>query len=172
MVDEMRIEMVCLSHLIADVSKAIRQAHPYEEPAFDIYPLKPGKGQEAGRIGHLPKPMSVKEFAHYVDGALATRSLTWGERNQTIRTVAVVGGAADGEWERAQAAGADILVTGEVKQHVALEASESNFAIMAAGHYATEHPGTASLAVKMGELVPEVEWLVFEPKPGQAGRPV
>lgn len=171
-VDEARIEMVCPSHLISGVTKAIREAHPYEEPAFDIYPLRPGKGQQAGRIGHLQTPMSLREFSNFVDDALATTSLTWGEQNHTIRTVAVVGGAADGEWRSAQAAGADILVTGEVKQHVALEASESGFAIMSAGHYATEHPGTAVLGQRMAELVPSVEWLVFEPQPGTSGRPL
>ena len=82
-----------------------------------------------------------------------------------------MGGAADGEWPAAQALGADLYLTGEVKQHVALEASEMGIPIMAAGHYATEQPGAAELAKRMETLIPEVEWVVFEPAPGQAGRP-
>ncbi|MBC8065646.1 MAG: Nif3-like dinuclear metal center hexameric protein [Chlorobia bacterium] len=171
-VDEVRVEMVCPSHAVKSVSAAIRQAHPYEEPALDLYSLMQGKGQEAGRIGQLTQPLSLSEFADVVDGTLSTRSLTWGDRSQLIRTVAVVGGAADGEWQQAKAAGADILVTGEVKQHLALEVSESGFAIMAAGHYATEQPGTVALKYRMGKLLADVEWLVFEPQPGASGRPL
>ena len=88
-----------------------------------------------------------------------------------VRKVAIVGGAADGEWMAAQRAGADVFVTGEVKQHVGLEASESGLPILAAGHFATEHPGAAVLADRMRDLVPEVEWIVFEPAPGLHGRP-
>lgn len=170
--DEERVEMVCPGHAVERVSKALRQAHPYEEPAFDFYTLKPDKGQEAGRIGELAKPLKLGDFANLVDQTLATRSLTWGDKNKSITTVAVVGGAADGEWQQARAAGADILVTGEVKQHVALEASECGFAIMAAGHYATEHPGTAALKHHMQKLLADVDWLVFEPQPGTSGRPL
>lgn len=171
-VEEVRIEMICPSHLVALTTKAIREVHPYEEPAIDIYPLKPSKGQQGGRIGQLADAMSLRDFSTLADAELKTRSLTWGDPNKLIQTVAVVGGAADGEWRSAQAAGADILVTGEVKQHVALEASESGFGIMAAGHYATEHPGTTVLGQRMAELVPSVEWLVFEPQSGASGRPL
>lgn len=171
-VEETRIEMVCPSHLVTAVTRAVREAHPYEEPAIDVYPLKPNKGQQGGRVGQLSNEASLLEFSRLVDSELRTRSLCWGDPNKVIRTVAVAGGAADGEWRSAQAAGADILITGEVKQHVALEASESGFAIMAAGHYATEHPGTAALGKQMAELIPSVEWLVFEPQPGTSGRPL
>jgi putative NIF3 family GTP cyclohydrolase 1 type 2 len=85
--------------------------------------------------------------------------------------VAVVGGAADGEWKAAQRAGASVLVTGEVKQHVALEASESGFAIIAAGHYATEQPGCSALRDRMATAMDGVDWALFEPEPGSAGRP-
>jgi len=64
-----------------------------------------------------------------------------------------------------------VLVTGEVKQHVGLEVSENGFAIVAAGHYATEHPGCVALRDRMATAMPEVEWIVFEPKAGHAGRP-
>ena len=88
-----------------------------------------------------------------------------------ITRVAVCGGAADGEWRDAQRQGADVFVTGEVKQHISLEASESGMAIIAAGHYATEQPGVVELSRRMGEEIPSIVWKVYEPPAGFAGRP-
>lgn len=171
-VEEARIEMVCHSSLVNPVVRALRSAHPYEEPAFDLIPLKTGYGQAMGRIGALAEPLSLQEFAARVDSTLGTRSQAWGRPEKHIQNVAVVGGAADGEWQKAKSAGADVLVTGEVKQHVALEAADSGFAILASGHYATEHPGCSSLRDRMAEEVPDVEWSLFEPEPGYHGRPL
>ncbi|WP_107850967.1 Nif3-like dinuclear metal center hexameric protein [Oceanimonas marisflavi] len=38
-VDELRIELVCEDHLIREAVAALRDAHPYEEPAYDVWPL-------------------------------------------------------------------------------------------------------------------------------------
>jgi dinuclear metal center YbgI/SA1388 family protein len=170
-VDEIRVEMFCFGHLRQGVEAALRQAHPYEEPAFDFIPLDESATQKMGRIGDLPKQMALDRFEVFVERSLDTKCWTWGAADALISRVAVVGGAADSEWRAAQEAGADVLVTGEVKQHIALEASAAGFAIIAAGHYATEHPGAVELANRMRVGLPGVEWLVFEPSPGTNGRP-
>jgi putative NIF3 family GTP cyclohydrolase 1 type 2 len=156
----------------AAVTRALRQAHPYEEPAYDMVPMLPAREQPMGRVGLLPEPMRLEEFARLVDGRLDTRSWAWGDPGKRIRRVAVVGGAADSEWIAAQRADADVLVTGEVKQHVALEASESGMCLLASGHYATEQPGVLALRERLAEAVPDVEWSAFVPEPGRAGRPL
>ena len=171
-VDEARIEMVCPDGRIRQVLAACRSAHPYEEPAIDVVSLRNGTGNPMGRIGNPQTPMVLADFVEHVDQSLATRSQVWGKAEKSIRRVAVVGGAADTEWRAARSAGADILVTGEVKQHVALEASESGFALIAAGHYATEQPGCAALANRLAVEVSEVDWELFDPLPGAAGRPL
>jgi len=171
-VEEMRVEMVCPGQLSSDVIKALRAAHPYEEPAFDLVPISGGKGQQLGRIGELTEPVSLSDFAASVDATLGTHSLTWGWADKPVARVAVEGGAADSDWQAAKAAGAYVMVTGEVKQHIALEAAESNFAIIAAGHYATEHPGCEALRQRMAQEVPDVGWFLFEPPPGMSGRPL
>ncbi|HWA82839.1 MAG TPA: Nif3-like dinuclear metal center hexameric protein, partial [Fimbriimonadaceae bacterium] len=96
----------------------------------------------------------------------------WGKPDRPIKKLAVVGGAADSEWRDARQAGADAFLTGEVKQHVGLEVVEEGFAIIASGHYATEHPGCRALRDRLAEAMPDVEWLLYEPEPGLAGRPV
>ena len=164
--------MTCRQELCGGVESAIRQVHPYEEPAIDVYVLRESYEQAAGRIGTLPHPMSLRAFADHVDTSLGTRSWAWGDPDQVIRTVGVVGGAADGEGRFARRAGADVFLTGEVKQHIALEASESGLPIIAGGHYATEQPGVEDLAAAMSKLLPEIEWSVFAPEPGWHGRPM
>ena len=170
-VSEVRIEMVCPGDRSSTVEAALRQAHPYEEPPCDWHVLKPLQVHPMGRVGTLPEPIDLKGFSELVEHRLNTKTLAWGAPEASIRKVAVVGGSADSEWRNAQDAGADLLVTGEVKQHIALEAAESGFAILAAGHYATEQPGCKALCRAVQELVLDVDWLLFEPEPGYAGRP-
>ncbi len=169
--EESRIEMHVLANSKGAVDRAVRRAHPLKEPAIDWYPLAPHDEQRAGRIGKIA-PISLSAFSTAIDKALATRCWAFGNPDDKIKVVAVTGGAADDAWQDARNAGADVLVTGEVKQHVALEAVESGFRIIAAGHYATEHPGCVTLRDRMAKAVPDVEWVLFEPKPGEAGRPI
>ena len=58
-VDEIRIEMVLPRASRADVVRALRAAHPYEEPAFDVFELASWPGDTGtGRVGELPTPMT------------------------------------------------------------------------------------------------------------------
>lgn len=167
---EVRIEMRLEAPDRRRVEAALRAAHPYEEPAYDFVPLEGSAGRKAGRIGSLSEPIPADQLAGWLDERLATRSLVWLAQPQSaIKTIAVVGGAADGEWRAAMAAGADLFVTGEVRQNVAVEASESGLAIAACGHYATEQPGMEAMARRLRELGWDA--VLFEPPPGQAGRP-
>lgn len=171
-VDEVRIEMSCRAELADAVIRAIRAAHPYEEPAIDLYVLNESFEQPAGRLGSLPQPMTLQQFSEHADRVLGTRCWVWGDANRLVRTVGVVGGAADSEWKGALRAGVDVFLTGEVKQHIALEASESGLPILAAGHYATEQPGVEALAEALKNTLPDLAWSVFAPTPGHHGRPL
>lgn len=169
--DERRVEMVLRRDQKRIVERTLRENHPYEEPAYDLLLSPPVPEQPAGRIG-VVEGTTLAAFAAQIETILTTRAWAWGDPQKKIRKVAVVGGAADGEWIAAQRAGADVLVTGEVKQHVALEAAESGFALVAAGHYATEQPGVAALRDRMAVRCPQIDWRLFTPEPGRAGRPL
>lgn len=169
---EIRVEMVLAASRQHAVADAVRRVHSYDEPAFDFYRLTEREEQQISRIGDLGEALPFHAFAAYVDAALNTRCSAWGAPERPIARVAVCGGAAADEWVAAQAAGADAFVTGEVPQHVALEASESGLAIIAAGHYQTEHPGCLRMRDRLAERVSNVEWLLFEPQPGLHGRPL
>jgi dinuclear metal center YbgI/SA1388 family protein len=170
-VEEVRIEMRLEAPDRSAVEAALRSAHPYEGPAYDFVPLVGSAGRQAGRVGRAPEPIAPSKLAAWLDERLMTKSLAWiAHPDRPIESIAVVGGAADGEWRAAQAEGADLFVTGEVRQNVAVEASESGLAIAACGHYATEQPGMEAMAQRLREMGWDAA--LFEPSPGQAGRPM
>lgn len=168
-VDEHRIEMDVPVGRESEVYAAISAVHPYEEPVIDFLAKSTKVMARAGRLGSLPNDQTPSEFQQVVDRVLDCRSQLWLSSDEPIRKVAVVGGAAASEWKAALAAGAGILVTGEVQHHIALEATESGLTMMAAGHYHTEQPGIVELALRLrGTLSLDV--IVFEPEPGKFAR--
>ncbi|MEJ5170872.1 MAG: Nif3-like dinuclear metal center hexameric protein [Fimbriimonadales bacterium] len=169
---ELRLEMLVPNERVNRALQALRAVHPYEEPAFDVIPLADRKPWPIGRVGRLQTPLTAKELALLANEALKTRTSVWGRRDQSIRTLAVVGGSGDDLWASAKAAGADALLTGEVRQHHGLAAQEEGFAMLAAGHYATENPGTRRLCELLARAFPNVAWEFFDPEPGQGGRPI
>ncbi len=171
-IEEHRIEMICPSRVVDDVVMAIVERHPYEQPAFDVLKLKPLVEQPLGRIGELAKPLRLGDFKLHCDKSFATSSLAWGDPNKVIEKVAVVGGSGDHQWDEALKAGADVLVTGEVRHHIAKEATEMGMGMMACGHYATENPGMDSLRNMFATQFPEVRCQLFTPHAGLSARPL
>lgn len=91
-----------------------------------------------GRIGELEKPATLDEFASFVGRTLDAAARVGGDGTRYVRRVAVLGGAGGGDWAAALEAGADAYVTGEMKHHEALAATEAGLAVIVAGHYETE----------------------------------
>ncbi len=166
-VAEVRIEMQVRDHCKHAVESALYKNHVYEEPAFDWVRLADGIAHRAGRIGSMRE---VDNFQAYVDERLESRSEMWVGHDRAISRVAVVGGAASGEWRAALAAGADAFITGEVPQHVGLEASESGMTIMACGHYATEQPGMVEMAKQLRQRL-SIPVEIYVPDGGLHGHP-
>lgn len=165
---ETRIEMVVPDPFVAAVTSALRKHHCYEEPAFDLVPLKNSLSHPLGRIGEIDSTLSWDELKQRVDTALDTRCLIWKSPVEKVKSVAVIGGAGDSEWAAAHAAGADVLLTGEVRHDVSLNAGKLGF--VQAGHFATEHPGMAEMARRLNES--GLLATTFEPKRGFSGRPL
>src|SRR5262245_11709941 len=69
-VDEWRLEVIVPEAKVAGVVRAMRQAHSYEEPAFDVYPLKPGFSGGEGRVGELAGAVPLGELARTAKAAL------------------------------------------------------------------------------------------------------
>ena len=139
--------MVAPRALRSTVVAALRAAHPYEEPAFDVVELVPPDepGTGLGRVGRLPAPMTLTGFVGYVAARLPATAAgvrAGGDPQRLISTVAVCGGAGDGELDAATAAGADVYVTSDLRHHVAAEhlADPGRPALVDVAHWAGEWP--------------------------------
>lgn len=141
-VEEVRLETIVPEELAGPAVKAMRAAHPYEEVAYDLYPLaNEGPARGAGRVGVLAGPGAVafEEFVEHVKSALGVGNVRCGgEPARKIHRVAVCGGAGAEFWPDARAAGADVLVTGDIGYHAAKEMISAGLNFIDAGHYGTE----------------------------------
>lgn len=133
---------------VGSIRRALIGAHPHEEPAIDLCPLEnPSRESGLGRLGVLPEPVSLAEFAAEVVRRLDAPGARFvGEASRVIERVALIGGSGATLWREAQCAGADVLVTGDVKYHTAREAESSGFCIVDAGHGCTETGAVDALA--------------------------
>lgn len=155
-VSEWRFEVVVPESKVPAVVAALRAAHSYEEPAFDIYPLKPLPGGEGeGRIGEVPVPIPLRDLAATVKATLSAAAVgVVGDPRKPIRRVAVACGAAGEFLNDAIRAGADAFLTGEMRFHDCLSAEAAGVGVLLPGHHATERPGVDDLAARLAAEFP------------------
>lgn len=136
-VAEEKIEVVFPTSLKNRVLKAMLNAHPYEEPAYDIWHLDVSANvQGLGRIGTLVEPMTLEAFAHFVKQQLDVPALrVVGPLDKEVKKVAVVGGDGNKYVYTAKFAGADVFVTGDIGFHVAQDAEVNGLSIVDPGHH-------------------------------------
>ncbi|MCA1719963.1 MAG: Nif3-like dinuclear metal center hexameric protein, partial [Actinobacteria bacterium] len=149
---ETRLEVVLPRRLRSQVVRAMRMAHPYEEPAFDLLELAPAPGPAGiGRVGRLPEPVTLQELTRVVAAALPATPVgvrASGDPLRVVERIAVCGGAGDDLVGAAAQAGADAYVTGDLRHHPSLEAPEG-LALVDGGHWATEWPWLADAAARL-----------------------
>jgi len=139
-VEEVKIETIVPQKLLNKTINAMIKAHPYEEVAYDIYPLEnQSKTFGLGRIGYLEQEMILMDFVKKVKAVLEVCNVkVVGDLNRNIKKVAVCGGSGASSINTAVFKGADVLVTGDIKYHEAHEAIAQGLALIDAGHWATE----------------------------------
>ncbi len=142
---EDRVEVIAPARARRELLTAMRAAHPYEEPAFDIFALAPPPADVGlGRIGSLSQPESLNAFVSRVHSGLPQTS--WGVRaagdpGMTVSRVAVCGGAGDSLLHAAAAAGVQAYVTADLRHHPADEhLRASAVALIDVAHWASEYP--------------------------------
>lgn len=149
---ETRLEMYAPATRADAIARALVAAHPYEEPAYDIYSTRSNEGF-VGRVGPLAEPLSIAELAQTVETNLPSGIVrTAGKPDSLVRTVAVVPGSGGGFISAAASAGADVLITGDVGHHQAVAALDRGIAVIDAGHAPTERPGMRSLYAAVATL--------------------
>jgi dinuclear metal center YbgI/SA1388 family protein len=150
-VSEDRVEMVAPASARTAVLAAMRAAHPYEEPAFDVLAVAPlPTAAGLGRIGSLAAPEPLRAFVSRVARALPATS--WGVRaagapDAEVSRVAVCGGAGDSLLDAVARAQVDAYVTADLRHHPADEHRRaSNVALVDVAHWASEFPWCAQAA--------------------------
>lgn len=109
--------------------------------------------------GTLDNDMSMDDFAEYVSDKLDCAGIRYTDSDRTIRTVAVGGGACE-EYLDIAMQYADCFVTGDMKYHQMLDASENGYAVISAGHYETENIPFLMLKDKLEKIFVDVEFIV------------
>ena len=141
----------------------MRAAHPYEEPAFDVFALAPVPTDAGiGRICALPEPEPLSAFVSRVAAGLPPTS--WGVRaagdpDVLVSRVAVCGGAGDSLLDVVATAGVQVYLTADLRHHPADEhRRSSDVALVDVAHWASEYPWCAQaagvLAGHFGEALP------------------
>ncbi|MDQ0254375.1 dinuclear metal center YbgI/SA1388 family protein [Evansella vedderi] len=135
-VSEVKIESVFPESLEKKVIRAMLKAHPYEEAAYDVFNMAvSGQNYGLGRIGYLPKEMSLGDFAELVKRTFKVNGVrVVGDLNRKVKKVAVLGGDGNKYTSAALFKGADVYVTGDLYYHVAHDAMMEGLAMVDPGH--------------------------------------
>ncbi|HEY3244144.1 MAG TPA: Nif3-like dinuclear metal center hexameric protein [Phycisphaerae bacterium] len=153
-VSEVRLEAVTPARRLPDVIAAIYESHPYEEPAFDIYPLSSKPRHGIGRVGNLPRPMAVAELALNLKAFADARSAQLvGTPQQRVSRAIIAVGAAGSLPFQTGLTDRDVVVTGEIRHHDALAILRHGAAAIALGHWASERPVLPSIARRLSEAL-------------------
>lgn len=137
--DETRVETVFPKYKTNQVLKALFDSHPYEEVAYDLYPLNNLYTEAgAGVIGSFSEGMKESDFLHFLKESFETGCIRHTKFLQkTVEKVAIGGGSSSFLLDDAKKAGADALVSADFKYHHFFDADDT-ILIADIGHYESE----------------------------------
>lgn len=151
--EEFRLETILPEGKAAAVVAAVKQAHPYEEVAYDLIPLaNPGRERGHGRIGRLERPTTLADLAARVRSELGLQGLRMvGDPGRQVSTTAVGAGSGSMLIPHAARRGADVLITGDIGYHDAQDAQDAGLAILDIGHFPSEQIAMTAVARHLRE---------------------
>jgi len=154
--EEVRLEMVCPRASAPAIIEAMKKAHPYEEVAYDLYPLDNESTEYGmGAVGELDSPLPLGKWIASVRSKLRAEVVRVNASGPSrVRRVAVCGGSGSDLLPAAVRAGADAFVTADVRYHTFHDAAfgemtSRRIALIDAGHWETEHPILPVIAAKL-----------------------
>ena len=136
----MRFETIVPADKLDKVVTAMKKAHPYEVPAFDIFKLYGSESKFGlGRICKLAKPMQLNRIIERIKKYTGAKTVgIVGDEKRLVRKAAVCAGSCGKIINSVMAAGCDLYVTGELKHHHALAAQEAQVTCICLGHTVSE----------------------------------
>jgi dinuclear metal center YbgI/SA1388 family protein len=155
---ELRVETVLPIDRVEPVLKALRDTHPYEEPAFDLVQLAaPPDGRGMGRVGSLPDVPRARLFQQIKQGLGIDHLLVAGPLEGPVRRAAVGAGACGDLVNEAIARRVDLYLTGELRHHDALRAAEAGVTVVCALHSNSERAVLERVRGRLAERLPGLE---------------
>jgi dinuclear metal center YbgI/SA1388 family protein len=157
-VAEVRLEVVVPRAQVGSVVRALREAHPYEEAAFDLLRLAPaptglGFGRK-GDVGPARAHTLVERTKHELG---LDHVLVAGALDREVSRAAVCAGSGGELVGDAIASGMHLLLTGELRHHEALRAAEAGLTVVCTRHSSSERAALAPLAARLVSALPGVE---------------
>lgn len=151
--DEMRIESIVKTNQVDRVIRYVKERHPYEEMAYDVYPLAGNYTSSGiGRVGMLKKPLTLKAFAELVKNNLNLDTLKIaGRENLQVERVAVCSGSGSSLLKEFVKSGADAYVSGDLKHHDAKLIEDEDLGLVDIGHFSSEHLALERLRIMLQE---------------------
>lgn len=157
-VDEVRLEVVVPTRELPAAVQALRRVHPYEEPAFDIYPLRSRPVPGIGRQGRLDHPTTVRRLARKLRRATSAEHVQCvGPPDRAVERAIIVVGAAGRIPFRIPLTPKDVIITGEIRHHDALAIERAGCSAIALGHWASERPVLGPLARRLTAALPGIK---------------
>ena len=139
-VNEIRFETIVPAEKLDNCIAAMKKAHPYEEPAFDVFKLYNNQSKFGlGRIGKLQKPVQLNKILERIKKHTGAKAFgIIGKQKRLIKTAAVCAGSCGKIINSIIAAKADLYLTGELKHHQALAAQEAGLTCICLSHTVSE----------------------------------
>ena len=138
-VQEIKIETVVAERDLDSVIQVMKDNHPYEEPAYDIYELKTTPSYGIGIFGEIDKGVEISKFSLEVKNRLQARYIRLiKSNNRKIKRVALCTGAGGSLLEQVSCKKVDLYLTGDINYHSALRAKELGLNVLDIEHFDTE----------------------------------
>jgi len=163
-VKEYRLETIVPESLLTKVVGAMIKAHPYEEVAYDVY-LTERSGLEygMGKVGYLDQPLRPEEFINIIKEKLKISTVkVIGKPPETIGKVGVFCGSFDEDYSGILKEKIDVLVTGDIKYHTAVDMMEMGLYVIDAGHFNTERIFIPAMVKFLHEAFQDIEVIASE----------
>jgi len=137
--NEIRLESILYSHIKESVIKALLSVHPYEEVAYDLYPLDNDNFETGlGCSGEFDQQMSESDFLNLISSTFLAGGVRYSKQTgRPVKKVALCGGSGASLISNAIAAGADAFVTADIKYHNFFDA-DNKILLVDTGHFESE----------------------------------
>jgi len=161
-VEEIKFESIVPAEKIEDVIKAMKAAHPYEMPAFDVIKLYETEDKIGlGRIGLLEKPAQLSEILKKIRSVTGAKVAgIVGPKKRIVKKAAVCAGSCGKLIMNVIAEKCDLYLTGEIKHHQAIAAQEAGVTVVCLSHTVSERFILKKVAKELQKSLKDVKILI------------